>query len=143
MNTSMPIEFKVTYRLSEYLHIVRARAFALSELKETLGATRLAYGAILTVAWVALFFYKSWRVGTCSFAIDEAGISRRSKSGLIFVSWSEVSAVREYEVGYLVEKGEGAMPVPFRVLSVSQRKLLSALVAPHLQAPVPATGTPL
>ena len=135
MDDSLPLRFKVRYRLGEYLCIVRTRAFSMPELASCSTIQKIAYNAILSVIWTGAFFYKSFRVGTCHFVIDEAGISRRSKGErLVHIPWSDVACVRQYKVGYLIEKNEGAMPVPFRVLSALQQETLSALVAPHLHA---------
>ena len=135
MEDSLPLRFKVRYRLGEYLHIVRAQAFSMPELANCSSVQKVAYNAILSVIWSGAFLYKTFRVGTCHFVIDRAGISRRSKGDrLINLAWSDVACVREYKVGYYIEKKNGAMPVPFRVLSAQQQGVLAALVAPHLHA---------
>jgi len=135
MESSLPVRFDVTYRLREYLEIVRAHTFATTIPADASKAQRIFYRALLTVVGTVMFIYKSNRVGTCSFTLDATGVTRRSKSGEFSFPWSDVTAVHQYGPGYLIAKGEGAMPIPLRVLSERQQKLVAALVAPYLQTP--------
>ena len=132
MNDQSPIEFSVKYRLSEYLRIVQAHVLATAIPKDMGRFQRALHLGLLSVVATPVFFYKSWRVGVCSFKIDSAGITRHSKGGTLTVAWSEVVAIHRYDPGYLVAKDKGAMPIPFRVLSPEQLSGLSAWFAPHL-----------
>jgi len=134
MEGTLPLEFSVRYRLGEYLRIVRAHMLAKGVLNNLSGLRRAVSKAVFVVIGTVLFLFKSYRVGTCHFTIDAEAVSRRSKTGLLRLPWSEVVAVYQYEVGYLIFKDRGAMPIPFRVLSPNQREGLAALVAPHLHA---------
>jgi len=132
MNDQSPIEFSVNYRLGEYLTIVRSHVLA-TAFPPNLGRLQRVFSlGLLSVVSTVLFFYKSWRVGTCTFKIDGAGITRDSKGGSFTVPWSDVTAIYKRDPGYLIAKEKGAMPIPFRVLSADQLSRLATLVAPHL-----------
>lgn len=133
MENSLPVKFDVTYRLREYLELVRAHTFATTIPLDSSKAQRIFYNTLLTVIGTVMFFYKSHRVGTCSFSLDAIGISRRSKGGEFSFPWSDVTAVYQYGAGYLIAKGKGAMPIPFRVMSEPQQKAVAAQLAPYLQ----------
>jgi hypothetical protein len=130
MHSSSRIEFSVRYRLREYLQFVTEHAFDTQDALRTLDGARrhLARIALQSVATLG-FVYKSSRVGRCDFAIDAAGVSRRTKSGLGSVPWSRVKAVHIYSLGFLVELESGAMPIPFRVLSPEQHSQFCLLAA--------------
>ncbi|GAB6197333.1 YcxB family protein [Lysobacter xanthus] len=136
MEESLPVEFQVRYRLGEYLHLVRARAPANTVFAACTPIQQKLLLGIITVACAFLFFRKSWVLGRCRFRIDELGITRWSKGNRVtHVPWAEVSGVKEFRVGYLLEKGEGGLPVPFRVLSAAQREALQRLVQFHTTQP--------
>ena len=134
MESSLPVRFDVTYRLREYLEIVRAHTFETTIPSDATKVQRIFYRTLLIVVGTVMFLYKSHRVGTCSFKLDATGITRRSKGGEFSFPWSDVTAVYQYGPGYLIAKGKGAMPIPFRVMSEQQQKSVAALVAPYLQA---------
>lgn len=131
MDSSPQVKFSVRYRMGEYLTFVTEHSFATEEaLRDTRGAKRLlAHVFQRTVAGVA-FVYKVGRLGRCDFVITPAGLSRRTKLGTSSVEWSSVRAVHTYTPGYLVELEQGAVPIPFRVLSGKQRDLFCTFV-PH------------
>ena len=133
MENSLPVRFDVTYRLREYLEIVRAHTFETTIPADSSKLQRIFYHMLLTVVGTVLFLYKSHRVGTCTFTLDATGITRRSKGGEFSFPWSDVTAIHQYRSGYLIAKGEGAMPIPFRVMSEQQHKSVAALVAAYLQ----------
>lgn len=148
MDSSLRIEFAVRYRLGEYLRFVTEHAFDTEESLQTLtGARRhVARFTLLCVAAIG-FVYKSSRVGRCDFTIDAAGVSRRTRRGPGSVAWARVKAVHIYSPGFLVELESGAMPIPFRVLSLEQQKQFRLLAADHLpegpQRGRPVEPTPL
>ena len=134
MESSLPVRFDVTYRLREYLEISSAHVFEPAIPSDASKLERISYRTLFTVVATVLFFYKSHRVGTCSFTLDATGITRRSKGGEFSFLWSDVTAVYQYGPGYIIAKGKGEMPIPFRVMSEQQKKSVAALVAPYLQA---------
>jgi hypothetical protein len=69
-----------------------------------------------------MFFLKSRRVGVCTFTLSSEGVARSAKGGTFTVPWSHIKAVQKYESSYLIDTGDGAMPIPFRVLSGDQRR---------------------
>ena len=136
MEETSPVRFRVRYRLGEYLHIIRARALENTHFVACTPSQKKLLLPIITLACTVLFFRKSWLVGECHFHIDGSGVTRQSKGGReVHLPWPEVSGVKEFSVGYLIEKGEGGMPVPFRVLSPRQRSDLAALVHLHVAQP--------
>ena len=66
MENSLPVRFDVTYRLREYLEIVRAHTFETTIPADSSKLQRIFYHMLLTVVGTVLFLYKSHRVGTCS-----------------------------------------------------------------------------
>lgn len=122
MDAAPPITFSVRYRLVEYLRFVTAHAFDTDALLRDLrGARRIAACLTLLLAGMAGFVWKTARVGRCDFVLDGKGICRRTRRGSGFASWSRVKAVHAYAPGLLVELEEGALPLPFRVLTETQR----------------------
>lgn len=135
MGDSLPVEFNVRYRLGEYLCFVRAHVFSMPELKDCSKIQKVLSNVVLSIVSSVAYFYKSFRVGTCHFSIDKVGITRWSKGGRVaYIPWADVIGVHKYNVGYLIQKHRGAMPVPFRVLSDPQQASLLALVSPYLKA---------
>lgn len=132
-----PVRFEVNYRFSEYRRFVVAHVRATDDvgffgrmfMNSFLG--ELLFSALAAVA----FPLKMRRVGTCTFTIDDDGLRRRSKDGQVSVSWDDVLYIHRYEPGYLIEKGHGAFPIPYRCLDAAQRRDLDALIAAHAPAP--------
>lgn len=129
MNDGEQLSFSVTYRLQEYLAIVRSHALAKATGQGASGFQQFTTRMIVAVVGRIMFAVKSRRVGTCDFTIDETGVTRRSRQGETVVPWSKVTALHAYETGYIIEVGPGGMPVPFRVLSAEQREMLPSMVA--------------
>lgn len=131
------IRFTVRYRLLEYVQLVSAHMQAelarrkRAEGKQLKGGERRLLQALLWLICPLMFFYKTLKVGACSFVIDEAGLVRACSGGQIKLPWSQVAAVYEYPAGYLVLECDGAMLVPFRALSPQQRVDLAALIQPY------------
>ncbi|MGY0561178.1 YcxB family protein [Luteimonas sp. A277] len=101
---------------------------------------RVARLTLVSIAAVG-FFYKVYRVGRCDFKVDRDGVSRRTKLGPGSVPWSRVKSVHSYSPGFLVELESGAMPVPFRALSVEQQSQFLLLAADKLSnGPKPIRG---
>jgi hypothetical protein len=129
------ISFHVRYGLWEYMRLASAHVMAeLARRKQAEGkplrrTSRWTLHALLWLVCPPIFLFKSLRVGACDFTIDKDGLVRRSKSGEIVVPWADVVAVHRYPDGYLIAKENGAMPIPFRVLSARQRRDLKALLA--------------
>jgi len=131
-------DIHVAYRLPEYLSTVLEYApYAITGKKQgvspnsvvapTEQISRLARGTIKTVSSIG-FFYKKSRVGDCIFAFDSEGLSRQSKMGKLAVPWTKVERVFRLSQAYLFAKKRGAMPVPYRCLSLEQRASLEELL---------------
>ena len=131
MEQIQSINFTVTYRLGEYLALVNEHVLATASPENADKLQSLFYRSLLAVVGSVMFAYKSFRVGTCSFTIDQSTVTRRSRGGELVVPWSEVTAVHEYKLGYLIAKKSGAMPIPYRALSKHQLDTLAAWVAPY------------
>jgi hypothetical protein len=76
-----------------------------------------------------IFFYKRFRLGVCCFEVSDAGLTRTSKMGTKTVNWFEVKRVHRDSVVYLIELAVGAMPIPVRCMSSSQRESFDALIS--------------
>lgn len=122
------IEFDVRYRYGEYLSIVKAHSLEKITPPNAGKVTRAIYVALLIILATFLFFLKSWRIGRCRFVIDQEQISRQSNGGTVTLPWSQLINVNRFERGWLLDKGDGAMPIPFRVLTVEQREFLTNLI---------------
>lgn len=130
MQTPMTVVADVKYQFFEYMQVVRDR------LDDTQGGQARWYDWwIDTFALPAflslLFVIKTNRVGRCTFTIDTIGITRSSKNGTFTSTWSEIDDIKRYRTSYLVilSGDEGAMPLPFRTLSVSQLRAVDAWIA--------------
>ncbi|KGO98677.1 hypothetical protein [Novilysobacter defluvii] len=122
MEAARPISFSVRYRLFEYLRFVTAHAFHTdASLRDLRGARRIAAHLTLLLVGTVGFAWKTARVGRCDFVLDVQGVRRRTRRGSGSVSWSGVKAIHAYAPGLLVELGEGALPLPLRVLTDAQR----------------------
>ena len=93
MKNCSQLTFNVTYRLQEYLAIVRSHALATATPPNPSRGQLLTTRLLVAVVGRIMFFVKSRRVGTCTFAIDETGISRHSKQGDTVVPWSKVDTL--------------------------------------------------
>ena len=118
-----PISFSVRYRLVEYLRFVTAHAFDTdASLRDLRGVRRFAAHLTLLLVGTVGFAWKTARVGRCDFVLDSKGVSRRTRRGSGSVPWPRVKAIHAYAPGLLVELGEGAVPLPFRALTETQRE---------------------
>ncbi len=126
MNKSQSFTFSVTYQLKEYLEVVRAHARALQLSKKVSRFKNLRDEAIIATFGTVMFFYKTWRVGACTFTLNNDGVTRASKGGAFTIPWSSVEAVRKYDSSYLIDTADGAMPIPFRVLSADQKRAIES-----------------
>ncbi|MGO4380982.1 YcxB family protein [Pseudoduganella sp. RAF53_2] len=133
-NAASAINIRIKYRLGEYLSLIHSHALAeVARRKAKQGKaigridSLLARGAV----WLfgpPIFAFKVLKVGECSFAIDESGLVRQSKTGEMVLPWSSVVALHEYPVGYIIMKANGGLPIPFRVLTTEQRELLATYI---------------
>ena len=122
MIVSRSFTIDVKYQLKEYLEVVRNHAQSLrTEPGKASRFRSLLDEAIIATFGTTMFFFKSWRVGTCTFTLCSEGVTRSSKGGAVTIPWSRIEALRKYNSSYLVDMGDGAMPIPFRVLSTHQR----------------------
>ena len=110
------LEFDVKYSAAEYRSI-----FLDTVGREGYGKnpfSRLLLKAFATV----VFAYKSRKVGTCAFRIDEAGVRRSSRLGEMMIPWSDVERVARYSQCYLVLlQGGGGLPLPYRCMGAGER----------------------
>lgn len=131
-----PISFKVAYRLDEYLSFLSDYAPIFKEIRarKKVGSSvackkvRWYERVGLVLVGTLAYFYKINKVGDCVFDIDEHQIKRTSKLGVICLPWTDVVAIRRLSRAYLIEKSRGAMPLPYRCLTVEQAATLDELV---------------
>jgi hypothetical protein len=116
----------VKYRLREYLQVLsdfvpierhrREQLNGKSKSDNPKKMTWLTKSLLFTVGSVA-YFYKVIVVGKCSFTINADGVKRMSKGGTLNADWSEVVEVLKLSGVYLIQKANGAMPIPFRCMT--------------------------
>lgn len=86
--------------------------------------------AMMFILVPLIFKWKKSKVGVCEFTFSKSGLTRRSRSGSASRSWDQVARVHELSTAYPIELNSGgAMPVPYRVLTQSQRALLESFAA--------------
>lgn len=141
-----PIKFEVSYQLREYLSFVFDFLPYAQAAKNAGASSRDMHamkdipspGACVVPLWrralllpvaCLAFFVKRSKVGTCQFTVDGEGVMRESKSGPIQVPWAKVIRVFRLSQCYLVAKAEGAMPIPYRCLSESDRVHMERILA--------------
>jgi len=134
MDADDAIAFDVTYRLGEYLSLVRSHVLATGPHPNPSRLARLQVTLTLALVGTAMFLVKSRRIGSCAFLVDVRGITRTSNEGPVLVPWARVVALHAYETGYLVELREGAMPIPYRVLSSAEVERLPQMVSKFVEA---------
>ena len=81
-----------------------------------------------------VFWRKKRLMPVCRFAIDAHGIERRAGGGRLAFAWDEVRAVHRLRGAYLVDKGAGGLPLPYRCFDAAQREAFEQLLAsrfPH------------
>ena len=130
----------VSYKRAEYLQVLidflpqakLRRAIAAGKNPTSLAPLRWHERQLVRALGSIAFAVKSYRMGACTFSIDGQGVSRASKTGLLQVPWSDIIQVHKLSSAYLVEKSNGAMPIPFRVFSADQQLALEALAGTRL-----------
>ena len=88
--------------------------------------------AVIATFGTAMYFYKTWRLGPCTFLIDDGGITRTSNDGAHAITWLQVKSVIKYGSSFLIELEDGAMPIPYRVLSADQKLAIETLARTKL-----------
>ena len=128
------VSFSVSYTLSEYLSFVHEHAaVVMADERATKGKAPREKLSTFTHYFITafasiMFFFKKRRMPVCAFTIDEERIVRTTADGQLVVPWHEIVAIHRYSQGYLVAKANGAMPLPFRCLTVAQASVLKALI---------------
>ena len=131
------IAFTVSYGLREYLSIVRdygawhqaTEGGKIEATPNSRGLLQRIYHKV-TIYFLAppIFLLKKRAVGECRFTVDQEGITRRSKNGDVALPWKEVLRVHRLSEAYLVEKSEGALPLPYRVFTQVQRDEFESII---------------
>jgi len=129
---------EVSYGLREYLSCLRdfvpavrtARWRGVEPHQLEPGEVRLPWRQrpMLFLAGLAMYFYKTRKVGTCTFTVGEDGLERKSRLGTLSVDWKDVRCVYKLRRAYLVALEKGATPIPYRVLSGEQRNEFESLL---------------
>jgi hypothetical protein len=121
------ITFSVRYTRDEYLSFVSDHALLVgNQQRVAKGKPRLPdlpwwMRAMIRAIATPVYFYKLSKVGECRFTIDEQQLVRETKDGAMTVPWRDVVAVHQHSQCWLVAKAHGAMPLPFRCMSDTQR----------------------
>jgi hypothetical protein len=129
------ITFSVTYQLPEYLatgeenslnHIAKQ-----AREKGRKPPTKLPVYArwLLRLVATLAFRYKISKVGTCEFTINAQSIRRKSKMGELVIPWADVIAIEPLTLALLLEKGQGAVMLPWRCMTPEQRATLQNWIA--------------
>ena len=134
-----PIRFTVVYRMREYLALLHEhlpasmRKWELARGKrprqELNWSSRVGIRLLLPLIGVPGFLLKKRRMPVCDFTIDAAGIERRTRDGTLHVAWTDVVQVHRYAQAYLVDKGSGGLPLPYRCLDAAQRAAFERLLS--------------
>ena len=135
MSTTEPVHFEVSYQFGEYKSmgyefiLYRHNRRLLEKSPDARPASRLPLSIRMAFAiFVPLvFLYKTRKVGRCAFVIDGDGVQRSSRLGTGRVPWSDVATVHRLSRAYLVEKTQGALPLPYRCLDEKQTAVLEKL----------------
>lgn len=125
------LRFTVVYALREYLAILSdhlpaglrnwERARAKAPRDGLSWSSRIALRVLLPIMGTPVFLMKKRRMPVCEFVIDASGIERRTRDGTLQVPWSDVVKVHRYTQAYLIDKGRGGLPIPYRCLTGEQR----------------------
>jgi len=132
-----PVRFTVVYGLREYLDILgehlASPAFARSRPGKPVDLSswhaRLCLRVMLPLLGAPIFLAKKRRMPVCRFEVDPAGLVRRAAGGTLRVAWSDVLEVHRYQVGYLIRKADGALPIPYRCLDEARRAAFERLLS--------------
>jgi hypothetical protein len=133
-----PISVEVEYGLTEYKSII-LESLARAMKNRPAVNRNLPWNkpwverAVLAAFIPPIFWLKKLRVGKCLFAFTPEGLSRTAKGYTASRTWSQVAAVHRLSAAYVIELKEGgSMPVPYRVLTPSQRTALESLMPTHV-----------
>lgn len=119
----------VSYGLCEYMSFVRdfgawhqATEGGKTELQSSTRRplARFVHTATLYLIAPPIFVAKKHAVGDCEFRIDEHRIVRHSKSADVELLWRDVVRVHRLTQAYLVQKEQGALPLPYRAFTALQ-----------------------
>ena len=147
-----PICFAVVYRLPEYLGLLREhlprqlRQQAQAQARGHAGTGslswcyRLALRVLIPLIGTPMFLLKKRRMPVCRFAIDHERIERVAGAGTLSVDWADVVAVHRYANAYLVDQGDGGLPLPYRCLSAQQRAAFEHLLRSRFGPAAAATS---
>ena len=141
------ITLRIVYQLREYLAILRdylpgqmvrweqARGKAADGRPSW--QVRAAVAMLVPLVGPPVFWRKKRLMPVCRFSIDAHGIERVARGGRLAFAWDEVSAVHRLRHAYLVDKGDGGLPLPYRCFDASQRAAFERLLLARFpQAPV-------
>jgi len=133
-----PICFAVSYRLTEYLAILREHvprgllAWEQARGKVADGrlswSTRAALKLMVPLVGAMVFARKKRLMPVCRFTVDEQGLVRDTAAGRLVIAWNDVRAVHRLSGAWLVDKGAGAVPIPYRCLSADQHAAFERLL---------------
>ena len=144
MNQLTVVRFRARYRLGEYLDVIRSQALASPTLAAAGSWRRGCCLALLSVFATGVFSIRAWQAGSSHFHIDLAGLRRRSRRGVTFIAWAQVTQIAETAHGYLVRGTQSWLLLPFRGLSSDQQHELMQMFQAYARTPAAAIGsTPL
>jgi hypothetical protein len=133
-----PICVSVVYRLGEYMAVLReslpSRVIAYEQARGRLGdgrlkwSSRLALAVLLPLIGPPVFWRKKRCMPVCRFTIDATGLVRETRAGTLRIDWQDVVAVHRLAGAWLVDKGRGALPLPYRCFSEPQRAAFERLL---------------
>jgi len=141
------LRFTVVYRLAEYLAILREALSARVRAGERArgpGAggrpsllSRLALMLLVPLVGTPVFLLKKRRMPVCRFTVDTGGIARESADGRLHVAWRDVVAVHRLQTAWLVDTGDGGLPIPHRCLDAVQKAAFERLLVSHFPQHTP------
>ncbi len=125
-----PIRFTARYRLKEYLSWVQDHLLVvLRERGKPVDRITPGHRLMLRLVLGPMFFYKKWRVGDCRFELDAQGLKRVTRGRPVTLAWRDATAIHRYGSAYLVTTARGAMPLPYRCFSETERARLERWLA--------------
>lgn len=133
---SQQVQVRVNYHLGEYKRVLRdfipicySRAGKVPN-KLFPWNWKIFDGAIFSLLVPPVFWLKKARIGECVFTFSTDGLSRTCKGRTGTRTWQQVKTVHRLSGAYLVElKAGGAMPVPYRVFTATERVVFEKLIA--------------
>lgn len=136
--TDPPIRLRVVYGLREYLAILReCLPEQMVDWEQARGKAadgrpswqvRAAVAMLVPLVGPPVFWRKKRLMPVCRFAIDAHGIERRAGGGRLAFAWDEVRAVHRLRDAYVVDKGHGGLPLPYRCFDGDQRAAFERLL---------------